>query len=98
LEAGGIVYIAKPINPMVLRARVRNHLELKQSRDALEKLARLYGLTGLINRRSFDTAIDREWRRSLRTRQNISVIIIDVDYFKPFNDVYGHAVGDSCLK
>lgn len=98
LEAGGIDYIAKPINPMVLRARVRNHMELKQGRDALEKLARLDGLTGLLNRRSFDSALDREWRRSLRTQQNISVIMIDVDFFKQFNDTYGHAAGDECLK
>ena len=98
LEVGGIDYITKPINPPVLRARVRNHVELKHSRDALEKLARLDGLTGLTNRRSFDTALGREWRRSARTRQNISVIMMDVDHFKLFNDTCGHGAGDDCLR
>ena len=97
-NVGGVDYVPKPIVPPVLRARVRNHIELKQNRDAIEKLARLDGLTGLINRRSFDSAIDREWRRSLRTQQSISVIMIDVDFFKQFNDTYGHAVGDDCLR
>ncbi len=98
LEAGGIDYITKPINPLILRARVRNHVELKLSRDALERLARMDGLTGLMNRRSFDAALDREWRRSARTQQNISVIMMDVDHFKQFNDTYGHGAGDECLK
>ncbi len=97
-DVGGVDYVPKPINPRILRVRVRNHIELKQNRDALERLARLDGLTGLINRRSFDTAIDREWRRSLRTQQSISVIMMDVDFFKQFNDTYGHAHGDDCLK
>lgn len=98
LEAGGIDYITKPINPLILRARVRNHVELKLSRDALEQLARMDGLTGLMNRRSFDAALDREWRRSARTQHNISVIMMDVDHFKQFNDSYGHSAGDECLK
>ncbi len=98
LKVGGVDYIMKPINSSILRARVRNHVELKQSRDALERLARLDGLTGLINRRSFDTAFDREWRRSVRTKQNISVIMMDIDHFKQFNDTYGHGAGDDCLR
>jgi len=98
LEAGGIDYITKPINPTVLRARVRNHLELKRSRDALERMARLDGLTGVANRRTFDDMLRREWRRNARTAQPMSVIMIDVDHFKQYNDTYGHADGDECLK
>ena len=98
LEAGGIDYITKPINPPILRARVHNHLELKRHRDALERMARIDGLTGLANRRTFDDLFGREWRRLARIRQPLSVIMMDVDHFKQFNDTYGHGGGDECLK
>ncbi len=98
LEAGGIDYITKPITPAILRARVRNHIELKRSRDALARMARLDGLTGVANRRTFDDLLLREWRRQARTRQMLSVIMMDVDHFKRFNDTYGHGAGDECLK
>lgn len=98
LEAGGIDYIAKPIHPAILRARVRNHLELKRSRDALARMARLDGLTGVANRRTFDDMLVREWRRQARTGQPLGVIMIDVDHFKQYNDNYGHGAGDDCLK
>lgn len=98
LEAGGIDYITKPINPAILRARVRNHVELKRSRDALARMARLDGLTGVANRRTFDDLLLREWRRQARTRQSLAVIMLDVDHFKLFNDAYGHGAGDECLK
>ena len=97
LQAGGIDYITKPINPAVLKARVRNHLELKQNRDELIKLARTDGLTGLYNRRTFDDVLLREWRRLSRTGEPLSVIMMDVDHFKLYNDTYGHGGGDSCL-
>lgn len=98
LEAGGIDYITKPINPAVLKARIRNHLELKQNRDQLVRLARTDGLTGLYNRRTFDDMLQREWRRLSRTGEPLSVIMIDVDHFKLYNDTYGHGGGDTCLQ
>jgi len=98
LEAGGIDYITKPINPVILRARIRNHLELKKSRDALERLARIDGLTGMNNRRTFDEMLQREWKRQARTSQPLSIIMIDVDHFKQYNDTYGHGAGDTCLR
>jgi diguanylate cyclase (GGDEF)-like protein len=98
LEAGGIDYIAKPINPAVLRARVNNHVELKHSRDTLTQMARLDGLTGLPNRRTFDDVLDREWRRLARVGQPLSLVLFDVDHFKLYNDTYGHGGGDVCLK
>lgn len=98
LQAGGIDYIAKPIKPAVLKARIRNHLELKQHRDELLRLARTDGLTGLCNRRTFDDMFDREWRRLARTGEPLAVIMMDVDHFKLYNDTYGHGGGDTCLQ
>ncbi len=98
LEAGGIDYLAKPINPAILKVRVNNHLDLKRSRDTLERMARLDGLTGLANRRTFDDMLAREWRRLARVNNPLAVIMMDVDHFKLFNDTYGHGGGDGCLK
>ncbi len=98
LQAGGIDYITKPINPAVLKARIRNHLELKQNRDELVRLARTDGLTGLYNRRTFDDLLKREWRRLARTGEALAVIMMDVDHFKLYNDTYGHGGGDLCLQ
>jgi len=98
LEAGGIDYITKPINPAVLKARLRNHLDLKQNRDELVRLARTDGLTGLYNRRTFDDLLRREWRRLARTGEPLAVIMMDVDHFKLYNDTYGHGGGDLCLQ
>lgn len=98
LEAGGIDYITKPIRPAILRARVRNHIELKRSRDLLARMARLDGLTGVANRRTFDDLLLREWRRQARTGKTLGVIMSDVDHFKQYNDNYGHGAGDECLR
>ena len=98
LEAGAIDYITKPIRPPIVRARVSNHLELKLYRDMLETLSSIDGLTGIANRRRFDEALDREWRRAQRLCAPISLIMMDIDRFKEFNDNYGHVAGDSCLR
>jgi diguanylate cyclase (GGDEF)-like protein len=98
LEAGGIDYITKPINPAILKARIRNHLELKQNRDELLRLSRTDGLTGLYNRRTFDDLLTREWRRLARAGEPLAVIMMDVDHFKLYNDTYGHGGGDVCLQ
>ena len=98
LKAGGIDYLAKPINPAILKMRVSNHLDLKRSRDALERMARLDGLTGLANRRTFDDMLSREWRRLARVNNPLAVIMMDVDHFKQYNDSYGHGGGDECLR
>ena len=64
----------------------------------LRELASLDGLTGLANRRSFDATLEREWRRCSAANEPISVLLVDVDYFKRFNDHHGHQSGDECLK
>jgi diguanylate cyclase (GGDEF)-like protein len=97
---GAVDYIAKPIRSALVRARVRTHVDLKRSRDALLRLAMVDGLTGIANRRSFDEAISREWRRGQRKQTScwMSLALVDVDHFKQFNDKHGHLAGDECLK
>jgi len=98
LELGAIDYITKPISPPIVRARVKNHLELKRKSDLLEDYGSLDGLTCLANRRRFDETLDKEWRRAVRFGTPISLILMDVDFFKAYNDHYGHVAGDECLK
>lgn len=97
LELGAIDYIAKPISPVIVRARVRNHLEMKRMRDDLAKLAVTDALTGLGNRRRLEQALNIETARLALTSGTLSVIILDIDFFKRFNDLYGHTAGDRCL-
>ena len=98
LEAGALDFLTKPISPVAVAARVRNHMELKRTRDRLRDLTLLDGLTGIANRRRFDRQIDIEWQRARRRTLPLSVILGDVDYFKRYNDYYGHAQGDVCLR
>ena len=98
LELGAADYITKPFNPDIVRLRVRNQLELKRQRDLLSRLSFQDGLTGIANRRAFDEHYDREWRRALRNKSEISIIMCDIDQFKCYNDSYGHLAGDDCLR
>ncbi len=98
LEVGAIDFITKPISPPIVKARVRNHLLLKRQADLLRSLSFLDGLTGIANRRRFDEAMAREWRRCGRSHQPVSLILLDVDHFKAYNDHYGHQAGDECLR
>jgi diguanylate cyclase (GGDEF)-like protein len=70
----------------------------KRAQTALEGLAYLDGLTGIYNRRAFDEKLEMEWERSSRDRTPLALIMIDVDFFKRYNDSYGHQMGDACLK
>jgi diguanylate cyclase (GGDEF)-like protein len=98
LEVGAIDYISKPISAPIVKARVRNHLQLKRYRDILEDLSARDGLTGIANRRRLDESLAREWLRGRRNQSPLSVCLIDIDFFKRFNDCYGHAAGDDCLR
>ena len=98
LGLGAVDYISKPISPSIVRAKVRNHISLKLKTDLLESLASLDGLTGIPNRRRFDEALETEWMRSMRSATPLSIIMMDVDQFKAYNDGYGHNMGDICLK
>ncbi|MBF0626903.1 MAG: diguanylate cyclase [Magnetococcales bacterium] len=98
LELGAMDYITKPVSPPVVRARVRNQIELKHARDQLLRQAVTDGLTGLANRRHFDSVLEKEYLRLARNRGLLSLILFDVDHFKAFNDTYGHLAGDDCLR
>ena len=98
LENGAVDYVTKPFNLPVIQARVRNHLELKTARDRLSTLAHTDGLTGLANRRRFDEVLALEVERQSRSLTALSLILLDVDHFKAYNDQYGHQAGDDCLK
>lgn len=98
LELGAVDYVRKPFSPPIIKARIRNHLELKRNRDLLENLSTLDGLTNIPNRRRFDEIFTLEWRRAVRSGHPISLLFIDIDHFKNYNDHYGHLAGDDCLK
>jgi diguanylate cyclase (GGDEF)-like protein len=98
LERGAVDFITKPINPAVVRARVRTHVTLKRQTDLLRRLATLDGLTGVGNRRMFDHVLGQEWSRARRAAAPLGLALLDIDFFKRFNDRYGHQAGDACLK
>lgn len=97
LEIGAIDYVSKPVRPAILRARVRTHLELKHAHDALEQVSATDALTGVANRHRLEAVLEREFIRQQRTQAPLSLIMLDVDHFKAFNDSYGHVAGDRCL-
>lgn len=112
-EAGAFDYVRKqPFSKIELLSRVKSVLrlknelnrniklmgELEQVNKELLRLTQLDGLTGLANRRFFDEFIDRQWRICKRNWQPLSLILIDIDFFKRYNDFYGHLGGDECLK
>ncbi len=98
LNLGAIDYIRKPFHPPIIKIRVKNHLELKLKSNRLEELSMRDSLTDIPNRRFFDETFEKEYKEILRDKKNIALIMIDVDFFKLYNDNYGHWEGDSCLK
>jgi diguanylate cyclase (GGDEF)-like protein len=98
LEAGAVDFIGKPFHTRIVQARVRAHVLLKSQTDTLRSMALFDALTGVANRGHFDTMLKAEWRHCARMGQDLSVIMIDVDFFKLYNDQYGHPAGDACLQ
>lgn len=112
IEAGGDDYLVKPVSSVVLSAKIRAKYrlelmrrrllevsrELAASNRQLEMLSRQDGLTTLANRRYLDAYLATEVRRVSRSGEPLSLILIDIDFFKAFNDGYGHQAGDECLR
>ena len=98
LKLGAVDYVIKPIVASVLKARIRNHVDMKKYRDSLEMTSMFDYMTVIPNRRYFEFQLEKEWRRALRTCEVFSVFFIDIDSFKQYNDHFGHASGDECLK
>jgi diguanylate cyclase (GGDEF)-like protein len=98
LAAGAVDFIAKSASANVMRARVATLITLKRQSDLLRRMARVDALTGVANRRHFDETLNSEWRRCMRSGTPLSLVLIDLDHFKLFNDHYGHQAGDSCLQ
>lgn len=98
LELGAVDYISKPFSPSIVRARVRNHIQSVHQRRLLEQLALLDGLTEIPNHRRFSQVYTQEWRRCRRSASPLSLIVVDVDHFKMYNDSNGHAAGDIVLR
>jgi diguanylate cyclase (GGDEF)-like protein len=112
ISAGGDDYLTKPVSALVLHAKIhamqridemRRRLikvsaELTEANRALERMSRQDGLTGLANRRFLDTYLAAEMARARRSKKELAVVLCDLDFFKPYNDHYGHPAGDESLR
>ncbi|WP_370979149.1 diguanylate cyclase [Agaribacterium sp. ZY112] len=105
IEVGGDDYLIKPISPVILQAKIKAMQRLVNMRDQMHKMNKKLrelgdrdGLTGLFNRRSFDQKAAEAWRHAARHKKAASILLIDIDHFKQYNQRYGHLAGDECLK
>lgn len=98
LDAGAVDFITKPLSQRIVRARIKTHLALKRRSDQLRANAFIDGLTGIANRRAFDSALQREFHRACRSGAPLALLMIDLDFFKLLNDHFGHLDGDDCLR
>lgn len=104
-SVGAADYVTKPVHWAVLRQRVKRLIQQAQLQQQLEaanrelrRLALVDGLTQVANRRQFDELLAQEWQRLLNEQQFLSLLLCDIDCFKPYNDTYGHQAGDRCLQ
>ena len=95
---GAMDYVHKPFLPSIVKARVRTHLRLRQLLQELAVVANIDGLTRLPNRRALDERLSAERERALSLGTPWSLLVVDLDHFKQFNDRYGHAAGDEVLR
>ncbi|MBL4613513.1 MAG: GGDEF domain-containing protein [Magnetovibrio sp.] len=95
--SGCAVALAAIIGIMVLIRESRHMRRLRRHRDELAQLSTTDALTCIANRRRFDEFLEFEWARAVRSNSSLSLVMLDIDHFKNFNDTYGHAAGDTCL-
>jgi diguanylate cyclase (GGDEF)-like protein len=91
-------YISKPFKAQIVRLRVKNQIQIINQLRTIERLSMIDQLTGMFNRRSFDDRLGVEWKQAIRQNQPISILIVDIDKFKKYNDTYGHQQGDVVLQ
>jgi len=95
---GAVDYITKPFNKAIVKARVNTHIRIIDQMRMIESIGLIDPLTKISNRRGFENRLDVEWNRSMRDQTPISMLMIDIDKFKNYNDTYGHQQGDVALK
>ena len=98
LDLGAVDYITKPFSLTNVRLRVKKQIDILEQLRAVERLSLIDQLTDLPNRRSFEARLNTEWARALREKTSISILFIDADKFKNYNDAYGHQQGDVALQ
>ena len=98
LVLGAVDYITKPFKEAVVLARIKNHRLIVEQMRMIEHQSLYDPLTNIMNRRSFNLQIEGLWAYSIRKQEPLSVIMIDIDHFKNFNDTYGHQLGDVVLQ
>lgn len=98
LKAGAVDFIVKPPRGPVVEARIGTHVRMKRMADILRAAALTDSLTGVANRRRFDEALTKEWFRAKRAGSPLGLLMVDIDHFKAYNDHFGHAEGDECLR
>ena len=91
-------YINQLQKDEAFRALEESKAKLAEANRTLQKLSSLDGLTGIANRRNFDETLNKEWNRAMRSEKSIGLLMLDIDFFKLYNDHYGHQGGDDCLK
>ena len=95
---GAVDYITKPFNKAIVKARVNTHIKIIDQMRTIEKIGLVDMLTKIANRRGFEERLKVEWNRALREKTPISILVMDIDKFKNYNDTYGHQQGDIALK
>ncbi|MEW8691049.1 MAG: diguanylate cyclase [Candidatus Thiodiazotropha endolucinida] len=98
LSSGAVDFIIKPFSLSVIKARINGHLAAKYRANLLEQRSNTDPLTRIPKRRRFDNTLELEWRRTIRGGSYIAILMIDLDGFKVYNDMYGHSSGDEYLK
>jgi diguanylate cyclase (GGDEF)-like protein len=98
LRAGAADFIAKPVSPPLMLARVKTQLRVKHLADELRRIATIDALTGVANRRRFDESLEREWRRTRRRRRRWRLLMIDVDHFKTSTTATAIRLATTCLR
>ncbi len=97
LKLGAIDYIKKPFSIPIVKTKLKNHLDLKKYKDCLKENSFIDPLTKIPNRRRFDEALSDEMKKTIRSGTCLSILMMDIDNFKKYNDTYGHLEGDNCL-